>query len=301
MEIRNLKTFLQVATLENVTQAAKELGYSQSAVSVHIHKLEQELGLPLFDRIGKNVQLTDYGKALIPYARDAVKATMALEAFGQAPEMMPGFLKIGITDSLFDLLLKKSLIHYHDRFPKVTLELSVDTTANLTQALQQGSIDAACIIADPVSPTDWQIWHQIAVPIVLAANPRHPFSKRESISLADLAGSQMIMMERDAPYSQYFEKLLARHNIEYSPFLRIPSANAAKELILEEEFISLLPFYTVRSYVLRGELCVLNIPEWQLNQSVQILLHRNKWITPQIEGFLSELRTSLEAVLGEEQ
>ena len=65
MEIRNLKTFLQVAALQNITKASVELGYSQSAVSVQIRQLEQELDLPLFDRIGKNVFLTSYGKALL--------------------------------------------------------------------------------------------------------------------------------------------------------------------------------------------------------------------------------------------
>ena len=82
MEIRNLNTFLLAASLQNITKAAAELGYSQSAVSVQIRQLEQELGQRLFDRIGKNVYLTDFGRSLVPYARSAVAAVAAVENFG---------------------------------------------------------------------------------------------------------------------------------------------------------------------------------------------------------------------------
>lgn len=297
MEIRNLKTFLQVAALQNITKASVELGYSQSAVSVQIRQLEQELDLPLFDRIGKNVFLTSYGKALLPYARKTVTAAMAIETFGKSQEMLTGSVRIGITDSLFELLMKNILLKYHARFPKISLELLVDTTVNLTRQLQQGSIDAACIIDDPVSSAEWHIWHQTEIPIVLVANPKHPLSQQSSVTLQDLSGSELIMMERDAPYSQRFESVLAKHHVEYSPFLRLPSANTAKELILEEDFISLLPLYTVQSYVKAGQLCVLKVPEWKLSQSVQMILHRSKVVTPQIDGFLSELQTALADVL----
>ena len=297
MEIRNLKTFLQVAALQNITKASVELGYSQSAVSVQIRQLEQEIGLPLFDRIGKNVFLTSYGKALLPYARKAVTATMAIETFGKTPETLTGSIRIGITDSLFELLMKNILLKYHVRFPKINLELLVDTTVNLTQQLQQGSIDAACIIDDPVSSAEWHVWHRTEIPIVLVANPKHPLSQQSAVTLQDLSGSELIMMERDAPYSQRFESVLAQHHVEYSPFLRLPSANTARELILEEDFISLLPLYTVQSYVKTGRLCILNVPEWELCQSVQMILHRSKVVAPQIDGFLSELRTALTKVL----
>ena len=62
MELRNLTTFMKVAELQNFSQAAEELGYSQSAVTVQIRQLENELGVRLFDRIGKNIVITQYGK-----------------------------------------------------------------------------------------------------------------------------------------------------------------------------------------------------------------------------------------------
>ena len=74
MEIRNLVTFLKVTELNSFSKAAEALDYSQSAVTVQIQQLERELGVRLFDRIGKNVSITQYGKDFVSYARDVVPA-----------------------------------------------------------------------------------------------------------------------------------------------------------------------------------------------------------------------------------
>ena len=71
MEVRNLVTFLKVTELKSFSRAAEALDYSQSAVTVQIQQLERELGVQLFDRIGKTVSITQYGKDFVSYARDA--------------------------------------------------------------------------------------------------------------------------------------------------------------------------------------------------------------------------------------
>ena len=120
---------------------------------------------------------------------------------------------------------------------------------------------------------------------------------RGEVTLEALAGSELILMEKNAPYNRKFESLLAQHNVACEPFLRLPSASAARELLLDGPFVSLLPWYTVRADVEAGRLCLLHISAWELTQSVQMVLHRSKVITPQIEGFLTELSGALDAVL----
>ena len=178
MEIRNLITFTKVAETQSLSKAAKLLGYAQSTVTMQMQQLEQELGRPLFDRIGKNVYLTDFGRALVPYARNAVAAAAAVENFGKSDAVLGGTVRIGITDSLFELLMRAFLPAYHARFPRVRVELQVDTTVNLTQQLLQGSIDAMCVIDDPLPQGQWHIWRQTEVPVVLAANPAQALAGR---------------------------------------------------------------------------------------------------------------------------
>ena len=87
MELRNINTFLHVAELHSFSQAARELDYSQSAVSSQIAQLEEELTVPLFDRVGKTVRLTDAGQTFLHYARTLLTtAQQAKAALQPAPE-----------------------------------------------------------------------------------------------------------------------------------------------------------------------------------------------------------------------
>lgn len=81
--------------------------------------------------------------------------------------------------------------------------------------------------------------------------------------------------------------------MECEPFLRLPSASAARDLLLGGSYLSLLPWYTVRADVEAGRLKLLSVTGWDITQSVQMVLHRSKVLTPQIEGFLSELSRAL--------
>ena len=80
MELRNINTFLHIAELHSFSRTARQLGYSQSAVSSQIAQLEAELGAPLFDRVGKTVRLTDAGQTFLGYARTLLATAQQAQA-----------------------------------------------------------------------------------------------------------------------------------------------------------------------------------------------------------------------------
>ena len=299
MEIRNLNTFLKVAALQNFTQASRELGYSQSNVSAQIKQLEQEVGAPLFNRIGKNVSLTSYGEELLPYARQIVSTALKIESFLKAEGDMVGTIHVGMVDSLYELLLDSAFLSYHRRFPKVHIELTVDATAALKDRLQRGQLDMACLIDDPLPSNEWHVWDSVDVPVVIVANPQHPLANQDSVSMEELADREWILMEGTAPYTLHFQSLLAGKKLEIQPFLKLQSADTARRLAEREPFLSLLPLYTVNASIQSGQLKVLRVPEWEQSQHVQLALHHSKVVTPQIEGFLEELRGVLLSALAE--
>ncbi|MBO5556029.1 MAG: LysR family transcriptional regulator [Oscillospiraceae bacterium] len=299
MEIRNLNTFLRVAALCNFTQAAKELGYSQSNVSAQIQQLEQELGAPLFNRAGRHVTLTQFGEALLPYAHRLSAAAAELENLTKSPDFLSGTVRIGMTDSLSELLLEEAFIAYHRRFPRVRLDISLATTSSLLERLRQGQLDAACVITNPLSHFEWQIRDEIDVPIVVAANPALPIAGKKSVSLQELTQQELVMMETLAPYSLEFERMLAQHHLVCEPVFRLQSADTARRLVERAPFVSVLPLYTVKASAEAGTLCILNVPHWEHRQRIQTVLHRSKVATPQIEGFLQELQRILTQILAE--
>lgn len=299
MEIRNLKTFLRVAALQNFTRASQELGYSQSNVSVQIKQLEQEVGLPLFDRIGRAVFLTSAGEALLPYAEQIVSTSLQMETFLKSEASMGGTVRIGMVQSLYELLLEDTFINYHHRFPNVKLELTVDDTEALEDRLRHGQLDAACLIDHPLLPLDWNVWDSADVPIVVVANPSHPLVGIKSVSAEEFAQQELVLMEDSAPYSIGLREYMGKCNIRLQPFLKLQSSDTARRMIEREPFVSVLPIYTVAQSVRAGKLAILDIEGWSYSQSVQLVFQRNKVITPQIKGFLEELQYVLGGVLAE--
>lgn len=297
MEIRNLNAFLKVAASKNFTQAARDLGYAQSNISAQIAQLEQELGVPLFNRIGRQVSLTQFGEELLPYAQELCSTAIEIENLHKSEAFLGGTVRFGMTDSISELFPEDSFLSYHHRFPRVHLEIVLDTTARLLERLRNGELDAICVITDPLPAAEWKIRKEIQVPIVAVANPALPISKKKSVSLGELAGQKLVLMERDAPYSIRFEQELRQLHLEYNPVFRLQSAQTALHVVVKGGFVTVLPLYSVKEAAELGQVTVLNISQWNCLQSVQSVLHQSKVLTPQISGFLEELEMALEGLL----
>ena len=110
MELRNLISFIRAAELQSFSKTAEQLGYSQSAVTMQLKQLEEELGIPLFERIGKRVKLTQAGERFLPRALEVLEAVGRAQQVAQEPERPGGRLRIGTCQSLVSGLLpnKKS-------------------------------------------------------------------------------------------------------------------------------------------------------------------------------------------------
>ena len=295
MELRNLKTFLRVAALKNFTAAGVELGYSQANISAQIKQLEREVGAPLFDRIGRTVSLTQYGEALLPYARSIVSTAVEMESLLRRDEDLAGVIRVGMVESLFDALAPDLLPAYHRAYPRVQIELSVDATATLKEALSRGTLDLACLIDDPLPPGQWQVLAAAETRAVAAVDSSHPLAGRGRVRVEELAGQELIFMEHAAPYGLQFTHALSRQGLEPAPFLTLQSPAMAGRLLEAGPYLSILPFFTVAQGVEAGRLAVLRVPGLEMKQTIQVVLHRDKAPVPQLTGFA---RLAGEAIAG---
>ena len=233
MEIRNLYAFLQVASTQSFTRAGQVLGYSQSNISMQIQQLEREVGAPLFDRIGRRVTLTQYGQELLPYAQRIVSTAVEMENLTRSERTLEGMLRVGMVESLFEMLFQPAVVRYHQRFPRVRVELTVDGTAALQEQLRQGQLDAACLIDGPLPQGQWNLWQVRQAAIVVVANPRHRLAGWAQVPLEELTGEEFILMESSAPYSAGFQRAMAAKGLPVEPFLQLQSAEMALRLVQE--------------------------------------------------------------------
>nr|WP_072514888.1 LysR family transcriptional regulator substrate-binding protein [Ndongobacter massiliensis] len=145
----------------------------------------------------------------------------------KSDEVLGGTVYFGMVESIFELLPNEFFLEYHKRFPNVLLDLDVTGTAALKNGLLQGTLDAACLVDYPLSPTEWSVWESLETPIVIIANPNHFLANRSVVQLRDICGQRLILMKETAPYSIQFNHATAKAHLTMKPFLRLKSAQTA--------------------------------------------------------------------------
>ncbi len=290
MEIRNLTTFLKVAELKSFSKAAEALDYSQSAVTVQIQQLERELGVQLFDRIGKNVSITQYGKDFVAYARDVVSAVARASAFATDNEELTGIVRVGTLDSLMTASFSDIIPAFHRKFPKVLANIHGDNVSHLKDMLIKNELDLIYTLDGQLHDAQFVKVFEAEEEIVIVTNNKNPLAERQNLRLADLVDQPFILMNRNNAYRDQFDRELARHELDIDPFCELESDVLALRLVWEHpEFLSVLPRYTVQKSIHKRQLAIIPVEDCAMRQWRQLLYHKNKVLTPQIQGMLDTI------------
>ena len=286
MDIRNLRTFIRVAELNNFTKAAQSLGYSQSAVTVQMQQLETELGLPLFDRIGKNIKLNQYGLNFIDYAIRVIEAIEKAESFATEAQNMKGYIRFGIVDSILNACFISILPEFNRRYPNIDVSISVSSARDIEAKIRANELDFAYLLDYKVPRKEWVRVREEIEPIIFVANPKNKLAGSESVSFEQLIGERLILMPPGEGYRYLFDDELAKRNLYAVPSIEIANTETIIKLTLAEDYVTMLPVFAVRNYIKEGKLAALNIPGIELQQWSQLVYLKGKAITPQMQMFM---------------
>ncbi len=154
MEVRQLEIFRTLAQELNFTRTAEIVHTVQSNVTAQIKALEEELGVPLFDRLGKRVTLTDAGRSFLPHAEQALAAMQQGQRSVQSGAEPSGPLRVGVPESMLAYRLPQVLRIFHRRFPHVELIFRPQFDEVLPVMLESGRLDmAVCMIEASPNPS----------------------------------------------------------------------------------------------------------------------------------------------------
>lgn len=287
MDIRNLRTFIRVAELNNFTKAAQSLGYSQSAVTVQMQQLETELGLPLFDRIGKNIKLNQYGLNFVDYAIRVIEAIEKAESFATEAQNMKGYIRFGLVDSILNACFITILPEFNRRFPNIDVSVSVGSARDIEAKIRANELDFAYLLDYKVPRKEWVRVREEIEPIIFVANPKNRLAGKESVTFEELIGERLILMPPGEGYRYLFDDELAKRNLFAVPSIEIANTETIIRLTLEADYVTMLPVFAAREYINRGELAALHIPEVELQQWSQLVYLKGKAITPQMQMFMN--------------
>jgi DNA-binding transcriptional LysR family regulator len=290
MELRQLKTFQTVAKLLNFNRAAEILNYSQSAVSAQIKLLEEDLGVSLFDRLGKSVRLTEAGHMLVQYSQkmlDIEKETLAKVSGWEEPQ---GSISIRMPQSIATYLLPSVLSKFHTRFPKVGLDISSCAYHSLPHELKTGIIDVAFLLADSIPFAELKAEFLGIEPIVIVASPNHPLAKQPALHIGDLTGQSILLPKHDCSYKMIFEQILTIEKVGSATIMELNSIEAIKQCVIKGIGVTMIPMMSVAQEISQKKLIILPWSEEKLETGILMIWHKDKWLSPTLQVFMDTVK-----------
>jgi LysR family hydrogen peroxide-inducible transcriptional activator len=194
MNLRDLHYVLAVAELGHFGRAAEACHVSQPTLSGQILKLEDELGVKIFERVGRRIRPTPVGEQILVHAREAVAAADDITVLARANrDPLAGPLRLGVIPTLAPYLMPFVLPIASQALPAAPLMLYEDLTANLVAALAEGRLDAAVIASDP---EDHRLGQHLLFdePFYVAMPPDHPLAAKKRIRAEDLDPKTLLLL-----------------------------------------------------------------------------------------------------------
>lgn len=281
MDVRHLITFTTIARLASFTKASEELNYSQSTLTIHIQAIEKELNGRIFDRIGKNIVITDLGHELLAIADVILKAYEKIERLKNGKICNDSIIRLGAQESVAFYRLQPIINKFQQNYPQIRIVQVLGQKSELTAKLLTAEIDLMLVM---------QRQHEQAnlITVELVEEKMGIVGKRQNLHSLDILGKEnfvFVYPKSDCSYRNVFDKYLgiylnARNTIEAL------SIEAIKHSVLSNYGVSILPYSTVKREIESGEMSFFAMDLSSEDRiSTQLIYHKNKWFSPLLREF----------------
>jgi DNA-binding transcriptional LysR family regulator len=304
VELRQVRTFAAVADDLSFSRAAARLGYVQSSVSAQVAALERELGVPLFDRLGRKIALTEAGGVMRAYsARLLVLEQESREAVAEAAVgsgQITGSLTVSSPETLLTYRLPPLLALYHERHPKVRLSVRPSAIGRLVgssrRAVEEGRVDVAFVMDEPSDgrgrSDELAVEDLVGEDIAVIASISHALANASAVAASDLGGETVLLPEAPeagCAYRGQFERQLASTGMVTQEKMEFQSIEAVKQCVAAGMGVSVLPRVAVRTEIEGRKLAVLPWEE-PFEVLTRMAWHRQRWHSPALRAFLDAAR-----------
>lgn len=262
-----LRVFHTVAKRLSFTKAAEELYISQPAVTKHIHELEQQLGMALFERIGNRIKLTRAGQLVMHHAEIIFTDYRNLEyEINQLKHTQGGLLAIGASTTIAQYLIPPLLAKFNQRYPDVKTSLTSGNTEQIEQALFEKSILLGIIEGSSKNPLLKYV-EFARDEIVLIGNPKHSYGNGEPLSAAELRNIPLLMREHGSGTLEVITDELKRLKLKITDLnvaMYMGSTESIKSYLHHSSCAAFISLQAVQREVEAGEFVVLPIKNFKL-------------------------------------
>ncbi|MBC9910765.1 LysR substrate-binding domain-containing protein [Chitinophaga varians] len=262
-----LRVFHTVAKRLSFTKAAEELYISQPAVTKHIHELEQQLGMALFERIGNRIKLTRAGQLVMHHAEIIFTDYRNLEyEINQLKHTQGGLLAIGASTTIAQYLIPPLLAKFNQRYPDVKTSLTNGNTEQIEQALFEKSILLGIIEGSSKNPLLKYV-EFARDEIVLIGNPKHTYGNGEPLTASELRNIPLLMREHGSGTLEVITDELKRLKLKITDLnvaMYMGSTESIKSYLHHSSCAAFISLQAVQREVEAGEFVVVPIKNFRL-------------------------------------
>lgn len=283
--LRQIEVFTEVLKSGSTTQASQVLALSQSAVSAALADLENQLGVKLFDRVGKRLALNEHGRLLYP------RAVGLLEQAGEIEQLFKednGAIRLFASSTIGNYLLPGMIAAYRRDFPMLPLELSVGNSQDAINAVADFRVDIG-LIEGPCHEPDIVSEAWLEDELVVFAAPDADILQ-QPISLESLAAAPWILRERGSGTREIVDYLLLSHLPQFQLGMELGNSEAIKHAVRHGMGISCLSRRVISDLLEAGTLVEVAVPLPRLTRTLYRIHHRQKHLSKALNRFLSYCR-----------
>lgn len=302
---QRIRVFQAVAGHLSFSRAAEELSISQPGVTFHIKALEREYGVPLFERMGRRLYLTDAGRMLSGYVqRLTIMEEEAQVAMAELKGLESGFLVVGASATIGIYLLPEVVGEFRDRHPGIKVSLRVGNKRHTIERLLRNELDFG-LVAGPVTDPLLVSEPYVDDELVLIVSPAHRFTREAQVHPGELRRETFLVREPGSGTQERMEERLSQLGIVPADTMQLGSTEAIKQAVAANLGISIASRYSVESELESGRLCTANVPTLKIQRQLLLLHHKDKRLSKTAIAFrlvLQEvsIRQAVRAGLGDE-
>lgn len=288
MDLHQLKVFHTAVKAGGFTLASRKLHLSQSTISQHIKQLEEELGCPLFMRIGKQVLPTEAGQLLREHCerifQDVKNAEMSIQ---ELTGLRKGKVRFGTGATTLIYQLPPVLEAYQARYPEVELIVVSDISEVLRQEVQAHRLDLGLVML-PVEETNLQVEPLCAEELCVALPARHPLAQKRALQISDLSQLRFILYERKTVMRQLIDNFFAEVGIQPRVAMVMENIEAIKSLIGAGLGASVLPMHAVGNEAADKKVRLMRVEKKRLHRQLSLITLKSSY-TPNAVRELGKL------------
>lgn len=288
--IHQLELFLVAAKLKNFSRAADQMAISQPAFSAQIIKLEKILGTPLFERIGRRVELTESGSVFERYATQSLADLReGKQAIDDLKEKVIGSLRIGASTTIANYILPELLGKYRASYPGCKVEMMVNNTNQIEQALLRNEIDMG-LVEGPVTATlrvNSFLFRKDELMLVFSG--AHRWKKKNTVSLDDFKKEPLIIREPGSGTRKVFMDAMEKAGVSVNIALELGATEAIKRSAEANVGVAVISRSAVEREIREKTLRAARIDGIRLERRLSMILLKNKYLSNPLKAFIKLL------------